>query len=76
MAIVVTVADMSGERIIAVGRYIRNSKEDEAAEVSFMVRDDWQNRGIGRILLEKLISIARDRGIKRFMGVGTSEVIR
>jgi acyl-CoA hydrolase/GNAT superfamily N-acetyltransferase len=67
MAIVATVADMSGEKIIAVGRYIRNSKEDESAEVSFMVRDDWQNRGIGRALLEKLIDIARDRGVKKFV---------
>jgi len=67
MAIVATVGDMSGERIIAVGRYIRNSKGDDAAEVSFMVRDDWQNRGIGRLLLEKLISIAEQRGVKRFM---------
>ncbi len=67
MAIVTTIQDAAGEKIVAVGRYIRASKEDPLAEVSFIVRDDWQNRGIGRALLGTLIDIAKGRGIEGFV---------
>jgi len=67
MAIVATVQDVAGEKIIGVGRYIRSSYEDKFAEVAFLVRDAWQNRGMGRALLTSLIDIARSRGIEGFV---------
>lgn len=67
MAIVATSEEVSGEKIVAVGRYIRSSKDDKIAEVAFMVRDDWQNRGMGRVLLSALVDIAMERGIGGFV---------
>lgn len=67
MALVATVGDMAGEKILGVGRYMRSSKEEKMAEVAFMIRDDWQNRGIGRMLLRNLIDIARSRGVEGFV---------
>ena len=31
-----------------------------------MVRDDWQDKGIGRYLVNRLIEVARGRGIEGF----------
>jgi acetyltransferase len=33
-----------------------------------VVADDWQGRGIGHQLMEKLMEIARDRGLERIEG--------
>jgi len=67
MAIVATIQDMAGEKILAVGRYMRNSKEEKFAEVAFLVRDEWQNRGMGRALMRSLVDIARSRGVEGFV---------
>lgn len=64
VALVVTQGN--DERIIAVGRYVALADRPEAAEVSFLVEDAMQRRGIGTILLDTLAEIARQHGIKRF----------
>lgn len=66
MAIAMTTGDASGEKLLGVGRYMRAKKEDKTAEVAFVVRDDWQNRGIGRILLQVLVDAAIERGVDEF----------
>ncbi|MFH1829553.1 MAG: GNAT family N-acetyltransferase [Pseudomonadota bacterium] len=67
MALVATVEDAAGEKIVGIGRYMRGSKEERMAEVAFMIRDEWQNRGMGRALLASLIDIAGSRGIEGFV---------
>jgi GNAT superfamily N-acetyltransferase len=57
---VALVADL-GDRIVAVARYDRTAREQEA-EVAFVVADEHQGRGIGTVLLEHLASAARERG--------------
>ncbi|MFU8822152.1 MAG: GNAT family N-acetyltransferase [Gammaproteobacteria bacterium] len=56
------------EGIIAVGRYIEIQPpvEPRRAEVAFLVRDDFQGRGVATQLLKHLIRIARDNGIVEF----------
>ncbi|MDT8272040.1 MAG: GNAT family N-acetyltransferase [Desulfomonilia bacterium] len=55
----------SKERIVAVGRYIRDQNTN-LAEVAFTVARGWQDRGIGTFLLQYLIRIAREKNIKGF----------
>jgi len=70
LAIVGTIQDISGEKIIAVGRYIKNPGTS-TAEVAFLVQDQWQNKGIGAFLLECLVKIAKENGFTGF----TAEVL-
>jgi acyl-CoA hydrolase/RimJ/RimL family protein N-acetyltransferase len=69
-AIVATVPDARGEEIIGVGRYYLDTKTNRA-EVAFVVADNWQNRGIGKFLLNTLTRIAKRNGIRGF----TAEVL-
>jgi GNAT superfamily N-acetyltransferase len=55
-----------GGRIIAVARYDRMAGSTDA-EVAFVVDDAHQGRGLGTLLLEHLVVIARTRGITRFI---------
>jgi len=71
VALVVTIPEAHGDDIIAVGRYFLDEKTNRA-EVAFLVRDDWQGRGIGRLLFEELVVIAKKSGIAGF----TAEVLR
>lgn len=54
------------EKIVAVGRYFALADRPAVAEVSFLVEDALQRRGIGTILLDTLAEIARAHGITRF----------
>ncbi|HDS30494.1 MAG TPA: GNAT family N-acetyltransferase, partial [Firmicutes bacterium] len=71
VAIVGTVPEAHGEDMIAVGGYYLEPKTNRA-EVAFLVRDDWQNRGIGAFLLNYLMTIAKRNGIAGF----TAETLR
>jgi GNAT superfamily N-acetyltransferase len=62
LAIVAVVGEEGHEEIIAVGRYTMES-DTNMAEVAFLVRDDWQRKGVGTWLQNYLIEIARSRGI-------------
>jgi RimJ/RimL family protein N-acetyltransferase len=58
------IAEAGGEPI-GVVRY--ESTEDPAqAELGLVVVDDWQNRGLGRILLREILRAAEGNGIHRF----------
>jgi len=71
MAIVGTVPEAHGEEIIAIGRYYLTPPANRA-EVAMIVRDQWQNRGIGTFLMNFLIGIAKRSGIRGFR----AEVLR
>jgi acyl-CoA hydrolase/GNAT superfamily N-acetyltransferase len=71
VAIVGTVPEAHGEEIIAIGRYYLDVKTNRA-EVAFVVRDDWQKRGIGGFIMKHLAVIAKRNGIAGF----TAEVMR
>ena len=53
------------ERILANGYWIRNSNNN-MAEISFAVADDYQRRGIGTHLLLLLMSLGKEQEIRGF----------
>lgn len=65
MSIVGTLMEEERESIIAIGSYVR-IPHTTMAEVSFVVRDDWQNLGLGTLLLNQLMEIAKKKGLRGF----------
>jgi len=55
------------EVLIGVARYVLEHG-GRACEFALVVADAWQGRGIGRRMMEKLIGVARDRGLERIYG--------
>jgi GNAT superfamily N-acetyltransferase len=58
--------DPATARGVAIGRWVRDPERPERAEVAITVADDWQRRGLGRLLLERLAERARDEGVESF----------
>jgi RimJ/RimL family protein N-acetyltransferase len=50
---------------IGVARY-EPTNEPDSVELGLIVVDDWQNRGLGRILLREIFRAAEANGIHRF----------
>ncbi len=65
MALVSVTREDEHEMIVAVGRYSVD-KSTNAAEVAFIVRDDWQGQGVGVSMFHQLLEVARKRGIIKF----------
>jgi acetyltransferase len=63
------------ESMLGVARVIlaRNQRE---AEFSIIVGDPWQGKGIGAALLQRCLSIAKERGIEKVMGTVLAENIQ
>jgi acetyltransferase len=58
---------LHGGEFVAVGRYAP-TPDGETAEFALVVADEWQGRGLGRILLERLREEARKAGYKALYG--------
>jgi acetyltransferase len=67
LALTADPASPTGQKIVGVSRYIANY-DGESAEFAVVVTDSWQGRGIGRMLMERLIACAKRRGLKRLEG--------
>lgn len=65
LALVAEHGEGSARTLVGVARYECTDQPD-TAEIAFVIRDDWQNRGLGTILLEALLAAAAARGIGRF----------
>jgi RimJ/RimL family protein N-acetyltransferase len=65
MALVSVTQEDEHEMMVAVGRYSLE-KSTNAAEVAFIVRDDWQGQGLAISMFHQLLEIARKRGIVKF----------
>lgn len=56
------------EAIIGVARYVINA-DWETAEFALVVADGWQGKGVGTVLMEKLIDVAKSKHIKALNGM-------
>ena len=66
VGLVATLREGAAERIIGVGRYLVSDEAGGSAEIAFAVADEHQGRGIGTLLLDHLLGIAREHGIVEF----------
>ena len=68
VALVSCIQESARERIIGVGRYIALEGPDppSAAEIAFVVEEDYHGQGIAPILFKHLLLIGRQQGISRF----------
>ena len=53
--------------IIGVSRYYMNP-QTRSAEFAVVVRDAYQGEGLGQHLMERLIAVARKRGVRQLVG--------
>ena len=58
---------------LGVARYVRSTDDAGLAEVAVTVVDDWQGRGLGRALLQRLTYRARREGVRRFSALVQAE---
>jgi len=65
-------AMLDGE-VVGSGNYERVGAGSTSAEVALAVADDVQRRGVGTLLLEHLISLARSRGFRAFIAETMAE---
>lgn len=63
VALLATAQEDGREEIIAVARYGRVGNDSECAEASIIVRDDYQNAGLGIQLFDLLVQVGLARGV-------------
>jgi acetyltransferase len=79
MAFVGTVSEIEGESLIGVARYAIVKAEDALAECAVVVVDEYQNRGLGSLLLNRLVRYARLHGVKTLLAtvhVSNEQIMR
>jgi acetyltransferase len=67
MALIAVESAGGSEREVAVARYVR-LPDEQSCEFAIAVADDWQHRGLGRRLMQRLIDVARARGLTHMVG--------
>ena len=65
MSLIALVGAPGREEVIGVGSYVADAAR-AGAEVAFVVRDDWQRKGLGTCLFHRLVEIARAKEIREF----------
>lgn len=66
MALLVVTREDGHEETIAMARYDANPAT-RLCDIAFVVRDDWQSRGVATLLLRCLTQVARQRGWAGFV---------
>lgn len=67
MALVAVLKDAGEEQLIGSTRYYVD-KATGLAEFAISVNDDYQNQGIGTLLFNHLVRVAKAKGVKGFVG--------
>ena len=61
---IVAAEPLSG-RLIGVARYAINPGDEVSADVAVVIADEWQRRGVGTVLMRRIIERARANGFER-----------
>lgn len=75
VAFVAVVPDDSKERIIGVSRYSTDAAGLNC-ECAVTVSDEWQNKGLGTLLMRHLIEVAKARGIRTMVSIDSAENVK
>jgi len=67
-ALAAVIQENGKDSIIAVARYGHDPK-DNVMDFAVVVRDDWQQCGLGKSLLLKIFAIGKEHGISRFVSI-------
>lgn len=65
--------DPATRRGVAVARFVRDEHDPTRAEAAITVTDEWQRRGVGKLLLERLSDRARAEGISHFTALVSTD---
>ena len=74
VAFVAVTPENGRDRIVGVSRYSTDGS-GQACECAITVSDEWQNKGLGTLLMRHLIEVARARGIRRMFAIESAENI-
>jgi GNAT superfamily N-acetyltransferase len=72
MAFVALVHRDGEKREIGVARY-STSADGKNCECAVTVGDEWRNRGLGTLLMQHLIDVARSRGVQSMMSIDEAD---
>lgn len=67
MALITTIVHKGKEQEIGVARYVKYPDGDKC-EFAIAIADEWHGKGVGTILMQELINIARQNGLKTMEG--------
>ena len=66
LTILAVVGDFGFRRVVGIGEYLLDPAKN-LAEVAFSISKDYQSKGLGKILINKLSEAARENGIAGFL---------
>jgi acetyltransferase len=70
MAFVAIYEEEAGPVVVGVSRYaLLDPAQPNLAESAVVVTDDFQHRGLGGVLLDRLVRYARTQGVRYFRGI-------
>ncbi len=69
-ALIALAEDANRQVEVGVARF--STAPDGRAEVAVAVSDDWQHKGLGTVLMRRLIQLARSRGIKTLYSIDSA----
>ena len=75
MAIVAEVSEGGRQRLVGVGRLVAGS-DRETTEYAVLVTDAWQGKGLGSLLTDYCLQIAKDSGTQRIVAITTADNVR
>lgn len=75
VAFVAVVREDSHERIVGVSRY-STDKDGENCECAVTVSDEWQQNGLGTLLMKHLMEVARARGIRTMTSLVSADNVQ